>query len=234
MKPTKKYILLAICITAPVNAATIVIGPDEPYPVTAELVTVPSESSGFGDDANESLAQSFTVTSAFSIASILIPYENDASVTGNKDWDMTVTIFPVADRFATNLTPSGAAVFSETFTFPFTGLGDGSSGANTEVIAQIDLSTAVALAATTGSAGYAMQITESSDADFNPGFEWMRPTSEAYAGGQMYEDGVVKNPNATSGLGERDLSFALIAVPEPSGALLFLSGAVLFLRRRRN
>ena len=221
-------------MTVTANAAsTITIGADVPYPATAELVTVPSESSSFGDDANVSLAQSFEVSTGFSIASILIPYENDTRA--NVDWSMTVSIFEVANRFATNFTPSGAAVYTETFTFPATGNGDGSIAANTEVIAQIDLMTPVPLTASIGMAGYALQITESSDADFNPGFEWLRPTSDQYAGGQMYEDGVVKNPNATTGLGARDASFALLAVPipEPSAALLSLIGAVCFMRRSR-
>lgn len=235
LKNTLQAFSLAVVGTAVTsNASTIVIGADEPYPATAEVVTVASESSGFGDDANVSLAQSFAVDSGFTVGSILIPYENQATVAANVDWEMTVSIFAVADRFATNLTPLGANLYSETFVFPATGAGDGSAAANTEVIAQIDLSSPFFLAASIGSAGYAMQIVESSGADWNPGFEWMRPTNDAYAGGQMYEDALVKNPNATSGLGERDLSFALLPVPEPSStALLGLGGLALMLRRRK-
>ena len=208
-----------------VQADSITIIGDNPYPSTAALVTVPSESSGFGDDANVSLEQSFLVSSGFDLASILIPYENDTN--GNQDWDMTVAIFPVADRFATNFTASGGALYSQTFTFPATGLGDGSAAANTEVIAQLDLMNPFTLAANTGTAGYVIQITEASGADFNPGFEWIRPTADEYADGVMYEDGLEKNT------GERDLSFALIAVPEPSSLTLLGLGSVLMMVRRR-
>jgi hypothetical protein len=187
---------------AAVNADSITTYPKVDYPATAEIITVPSADADFGDDANVSLAQTFSVDAAFSLQTIYIPYENDAN--GIAAWSMKIRIFPVADVSAVTLVASGADVYTGTFTFtaPPDDL--------TQYMAQIELTNAVPLAASEGTSGYAMEITEASGGDFNPGWEWLRPTSESYAGGVMYEDGAIKNS------GERDLSLALAGAPVPT------------------
>ena len=220
-------VILAASV-AQVQADTITIIPDAPYDSSAVFVSVPSEDSGFGDDANESLGQSFILPNDITVGSILIPYENDGN--NQADFSGTVEIFSVADVFATELT-AVTSLYSGTFTFPLT------EPVNTEVIAQLDLTTPFALPASVGNAGYAIQISESNNADFNPGWEWIRPTDDAFAGGQAYENGDVKNPNAGTGLGERDFSFALLppsTVPEPSSVVVVgLAGLAAVARRRR-
>jgi hypothetical protein len=173
---------------------------DTEYPSSAEVVTAPLADATFGDDANVSLTQTFSVPNAFSAAAIYLPYRSD---TGGKltDWTMTVRIYAVADVSATSLVAAGADVYTGTFTFPNVG--------QTDSIARIDLATNVLLNASVGTSGYAIEITEENGADFNPGWEWLRPTSEAYAGGVMYEDGVIKNSGA------RDLSLAISGIPDP-------------------
>ena len=175
------------------------------YPGDAEVVTVPAADAGFGDDANGSLAQTFTVSNAFSLGTIYIPYENDTSGS-TADWSMTVRIFPVADVSSNIIVAAGADVYTNTFTFPYVG--------GSDTTAEINLTTPVALATNEAPAGYALEITESSGGDFNPGFEWLRATvANPYAGGDMYEDGNVKGTGAAA----RDLSLAL-APPLPPTA----------------
>ncbi|MFC7337781.1 PEP-CTERM sorting domain-containing protein [Haloferula chungangensis] len=206
---------------APAYAATLITYPKTDYPASSEVITVPAGDAGFGDDANVSLTQTFKVDSSFTARRIYLAYRNDPNG-GTGEWSMNVRLFAVADVFATDLTDPGTGSDLFSGTFSFTNMGD------TELIAQIDLTSGVLLDASVGNSGYALHITESSNADFNPGWEWLRPTSEAYADGNMYEDGVEKNG------GERDLSLAISSVPEPSGALLSLLGATLLLKRRRN
>ncbi|MDF7809151.1 DNRLRE domain-containing protein [Pontiellaceae bacterium B12219] len=202
MRRTKYFLALTGTVlgASVAYADTITTYGKADYPGTAEVVTVPADDASFGDDANESLAQTFTVDTEFLAQRIYLPYENDSN--GNMDWSMTVTIFEVADVEASTL-EAGTIVYSGTFTFPAT------SPSDADTTAQIDLTTPIVLAASVGTSGYAIQITESSGADFNPGWEWLRPTDDAYAGGVMYEDGVIKNN------GDRDLSFAISSIPGP-------------------
>lgn len=212
----------ALVGAAAVNANTIsIVGS---FPVAAEVVAATPDVGKFGDDAAVSLSQTFSVASPFTAKAIFLAYENDSK--GYQDWDMTVTIFEVADVMATTITP-GNTVFSSTFTFPAP---VGSSGSDT--IARLDLSSTVALNASVGTSGYAIQLTEASGSSFNPGFEWLRTGSTAgsvYAGGAGYEDGSIISSGA------RDFDLAISSVPEPASLSLFaaLSAAMLFMSSRR-
>lgn len=170
---------------------------DLAYPDFAEIVAAPLADAGFGDDANASLAQTLTVTNTFDAGAIYIPYRTDLNG-GSNDWSMTVRIVEVADITASNFV-AVSTNYSGTFTFPNIG--------GTVSLATIELDTPVTL--TTG-VGYAIEVVEENGADFNPGWEWMRPTAEAYAGGVMYEDGLIKNDGA------RDLSLAVSSTPPPT------------------
>ena len=216
-------LVVALFGVAASHADTITV--DEPWSVAPEVEAATPVEATFGDDANVSLAQSFSVGSAFSAEAIYLVYENDANAYTN--WNMTVTIFEVADVQAANLVP-GTTVYTGTLTFPAP---VGFAGSDT--IARIDLTTPLALNASVGTEGYALQITESSGGGFNPGFEWLRTGSSAgnvYAGGSAYEDGVTKGLDADG----RDFSLAISSIPEPAAISLFaaLGGGILFIRRR--
>lgn len=216
-------LIVALFGVATSHADTITV--DGPWSAAAEVEAATPGDASFGDDANVSLAQSFSVGSAFSAEAIYLAYENDSNAYTN--WNMTLTIFEVADVQATNLV-AGTTVYSGSFTFPAP---VGSSGSDT--IARIDLTTPLALNASVGTEGYALQITESSDGDFNPGFEWLRTGNTAgnvYAGGAAYEDGITKGVGASG----RDFSLAISSIPEPATISLFaaLGGGILFMRRR--
>lgn len=192
-------LMVAIFGIASAGADTISFT-DTAYPSTAEVVAAPLDNATFGDDANVSLTQTFSVNNTFSAGAIYLPYRSD--LTGKTtDWTMTVRIFAVANVLATDLVAEGEDLYTGTFTFLNIG--------QTLSIARIDLTTPVLLNASVGTSGYAIKITEENGADFNPGWEWMRPTSEAYAGGVMYEDDIIKNAGA------RDLSFAISGIPDP-------------------
>lgn len=209
--------VLITSVVGSVNANTITTG--GPWPATAEVIAATADQVGFGDDANVSLAQTFSVESAFSAQAIFLVYENDTR--SNVTWNLTMTLFEVADVHAVNLEAAGAPVFTDSFTFPPVG--------GSDTIARIDLDTPLPLDASVGTAGYALQI---SGTDFNPGWEWLRTSSagNVYGGGQAYEDGAEKG----SGVDSRDFSLAVSSVPEPAGmALVLLGGLVLTFRRKR-
>ncbi len=205
---------VAVFGAAGVEADTITTG--GAFPDTAEIIAATAAESTFGDDANVSLAQTFSLDSAFSARAIYLAYENDdRAVT---DWTMTVSIFEVADVTAAGLVPAGDDVYTGTFTFPYVEAG---------TVARLDLTTPLSLNASVGTGGYAIQIAEAAGADFNPGWEWLRPTSAVYDGGAMYEDGLLKNA------GERDLSLAISSIPEPGTlGLLGISAIGAFAIRR--
>jgi hypothetical protein len=171
-------------------------------PTSGEVVTV-TESVGFGDDADVSLAQTFTVDSAFSANHIWLEYETDTN--SSADWTMALNIFAVSDVNSATLSTNGAALYTGLFTF--TNYGD------TETVVRLDLDSSVALSA----GGYALVVTEASGGDFNPGWEWTRTTAtEDYAAGAAYEDGVWRDT-------VRDFSLGISSIPEP--ATLGLMGA---------
>ncbi|MDF7798604.1 PEP-CTERM sorting domain-containing protein [Pontiellaceae bacterium B1224] len=183
-----------------VEADTIATGGS--FPTSAEVIAATPDVGDFGDDANDSVAQTFSVSSAFSAQAIYLEYETDANA--NVDWNMKLTIFEVTDVHATNLV-QGAIVYADTFTFPPVGGSDS--------IAQINLTTPLSLNASAGDSGYGLQITtEDNGGDFNPGFEWLRTTDgtggDVYAGGEAYESNVLK--------ADRDFVLAISSIPEPA------------------
>lgn len=186
---------------AAIKADTITI--IDSFPTSGEIVAATDNMSLTGDDGNISLAQSFSVDSAFSAKTIYLIYENDSN--GYQDWDMTVTIFEVADVSALTLIP-GTPVYTNTFTFPAP-LG----GSGTDTIAKLELTTPVALNASVGTAGYAIQFSEASGNGSNPGFEWLRTGSSfanAYPGGVAYDDSNAKND------GERDFTLVISSLAD--------------------
>ncbi len=218
--PQHGLALLSLLLLAPSGSAdAVTVYTGDFFPSVAEVIAAtPSDPGLFGDDANVSLTQTFQVDSTFSLKSIVLSYEYDSrasSIPGTID----IEIFEVADVGAANIA-AGASLLSETgLLMPVL---------NPMEEGSIVLDTPLVLPATAGTAGYALQVTNSG----NPGFEWRRTGSTAgsvYDFGQAYEDGVEKND------GNRDFVVALTseAIPEPSSAVLASALLVAGATRRR-
>jgi len=146
----------------------------------------------FGDDAARSLTQTFQVDSTFDLKTIFLEYEFDP-LADQYDMRINIEIFEVADVGATSIT-QGKSVLT------LTALNMPNLPADEE--AAIVLDTPLTLAATSGTAGYALRISNGGI----PGFEWLRTVGSVgsvYAHGQAYEDGNEKFD------GERDFVLAL-------------------------
>jgi hypothetical protein len=171
------------------------------FPASAEVIAATMSQGAFGDDASTSLAQSFTVNSAFSLETIYLGYENDNNA--NVDQTLTLTIFNVTDvQAATHDEPplAGDVLFTDTVTFPAVG--------GTDTVAGIHMDSPLALAA----GGYAIRFSDTT----SPGWEWLRTgntDNDVYAGGHGYENGAEKG----TGTSARDFTLALssVALPPP-------------------
>ena len=206
----------AMSFASHASAVSIVTG-DNVFPLSAEVVAADPAINNFGDDASESLTQTFQVDTTFDALSITIAYEYDSN--GTVPGSIDIEVFEVADVFASSIT-AGTSLFSATgVVVP----GDADH-------VQFVLDSPLTLAATSGTAGYAFEISNGG----NPGFEWRRTggtRNNVYAFGQFYEDGVWKNS------GERDgtLAISSTAIPEPHSfvlAAVLLGGLQLAGKRR--
>lgn len=165
--------------------------------------------------------QTFSVGTAFTLDAVYIAYEN----AGFADGDITLSIYNVADVNAPTLS-LGSLVVSGTFA---SNAGSrvgwpGSDGVTHALKFDFTGSDEVPLAASVGTAGYALQFTTSTGG--GGVFQWQR-LGNVYAGGSSYEAGV-------QDAGTLDYAMAITAVPEPSAMALFgFSGAALLVRRRR-
>ncbi|CAD7694868.1 unnamed protein product [Ostreobium quekettii] len=191
------------------NAASVTVKSIETggsFPANPEIAVASLDEATFGDDADTSLAQSFTVVDPFSLNSIYLAYQNDDRDPGDKT--LTMTIFKVADADApTHDEPPmpGDVILTESVTFPYV--------ESTDTVATIALDASLALE----SGSYMLRFSGTT----NPGWEWFRTTNSSgsvYAGGQGYENGGEK--------GNRDFALALSSVPAPSSAALMLSAAL--------
>jgi hypothetical protein len=167
--------------------------------------------------------QTFQVGSTFTLDAVYLEYQSPGSYA---DGDIILSIYNVADTNAATLT-LGSLVVSGTFTSNATtrtAAGFTSSTGATSLL-KFDFTGAdqVSLAATSGTAGYALQFTTTTGT--NPVFTWER--GGGYAGGSSYESGAIN-----SGL---DYAVAITAVPEPHEyaiAITALLGVAIFIRRR--
>lgn len=217
----------AFFLVASVNASAAIVsftaiadGGD--FPGDAEIVAADIGQQQFGDDTDDTLAQSFTVDNAFTLRSIYLAFESDTRL--EEDQTATMTIFSVADvNAATHDDPplAGNILLTDTVTFPYV------AGADT--VAHIVLDTPLPLPASVGTSGYAVHFSGTD----NPGWEWLRTGSDfanIYAGGNGYEAGSEKGAG-TSG---RDFTLALSSVvPEPSSILLCVFGAGICVASRK-
>lgn len=188
----------AVLIQPPSTSHAATINTGDVFPDSAEVIAAtPGLSSLFGDDTDTSLAQTFQVSEAFTLRSIAIGYEYDSrSDLSENVFDLE--IFEVTDTHASVITAGTSVLLLSGLALPDEG--------RTE--ARFDLDTPLLLPATTGDAGYALQISGSA----NPGLEWVRTTAttgSVYDFGQAYENGEEKV--------DRDFIMALSSqVPEPT------------------
>lgn len=192
------------------------------FPADAEVVAATLAQRQFGDDTDDTLAQSVTVDNAFTLKSIYLAFESDTRL--EEDETATMTIFKVADvNAAIHDEPPLAAdiLLTDTVTFPYV------AGADT--VAHIVLDTPLELPASVGTSGYAVHFAGTT----NPGWEWLRTGSafgNIYADGSGYEAGSEKGAGASG----RDFTLALSSVvPEPSSMLLCVLGTGICLASRR-
>lgn len=185
---------------------------------------VTDASGGFADNLTSSQAQTFQVANTFKLDKLSIRY-NQARVGES----LTLAIYQVADVNNLGTLTLGATVLAPLeFTIP----ANATTGSAATILS-FDLtdSDEVMLPATTGTAGYAVQIVNSDFAtDTAADFFWYRTTTNAYSGGIAYDGTTPANSNAAIG-NTRDFSLAL--VPEPSSLAMVAAAAGLLLGRRR-
>jgi hypothetical protein len=171
--------------------------------------------------------QTFQVGTTFTLDAIYLEYQAPGGGV-YADGDFTLSIYNVADVSASTLS-LGSLVVSGTFTSDATtraAAGFTTSDSSTSLL-KFDFTGTdeVSLAATSGTAGYAIQFTTTTGT--SPVFTGQRyGFSDSYAGGSSYETGAIN-----AGL---DYALAITAVPEPSAmALMGFAGVALLARRRR-
>jgi hypothetical protein len=194
---------------------------------TAAVYTTTTD--GFNErnvHGNRLNTQTFQVASTFTLDAVYLEYQAPGGGT-YADGDFTLSIYNVADVNAATLT-LGSSVVSATFTSNATtraAAGFTTSDSATSLL-KFDFTgiDEVPLAATSGTAGYALQFTTTTGSGVV--FNWQRSGNDLYPGGSSYETGSIN-----SGL---DYALALTAIPEPSAMALFgFSGVALLARRRR-
>lgn len=175
-------------------AATVLTGDLFPETISASVIAATPDVATFGDDAADSLSQTFQVDATFDLKTILLDYEYDPAAP--EGVLINVELFKVADVAASTLTPVASLLTLNGLSMPeIAGAEEGA----------IVLDSALTLLASEGTEGYALRITNGG----NPGFEWRRSGGGAgsvYANGQAYEDG-----NEKFG-GERDFVLALLEI----------------------
>lgn len=210
--------------------AAIIVSQTASFPGTTAVETFETPNNGGGLTIINSrrATQTFQVTTGFTIDKIYL----GISTTGiNASETFSVSIFTVSDTNAgnPNSVPTGTNLL--TTTTEVASLGTAGSGG----FLTLDLTGTdeIFLAATTGTAGYALQIQNTNSTG---AFIWLlnaagdsAPGSDQYAAGQAYETDLGGGTNH----GNSDFVLGFTAIPEPSTALLGGLGLLALLRRRR-
>jgi hypothetical protein len=128
------------------------------------------------------------------------------------------------DNINANAYTAGTNLLSSAATYTFVA-GDASSS---QRILEFDF-TGVDEITLTGGQGYAFEVA-SVDDDNNTDFVWLRSSNQISAPGKAYTDR--DDINFSSGE-RRDMSLAIVAVPEPASIALLAAGGLCLLPRRR-
>lgn len=222
-------------VAATATAATFHII-DVSWPADAEFATAATEapfpSSDRASSAPYTLSQTFRVDEAFDANSLFFSYRNKLP----ESIEARVQIFEVDDRFAPALPETvdpSDILFDATIEGASTLFDPINQENGARVMAQVLLGTPVSLAPTTGSAGYAIRVT---DLDQAGEFRWYRRSGGNDLEGELYTEGNGYRNLTPRGF-QRDYAVALssvsIVVPEPSAlALLGATCSVVATRRR--
>ena len=165
------------------------LGIDFSRPANASVYTTTGDNFNERNVRNDRLnTQTFQVGTTFTLDAVYLEYQSG----GYSDGDVTLSIYNVADVNASTLT-LGSLVVSGTFTSNATTRAaagfTSSTTANSLLKFDFTGSDEVSLAATDGTAGYALQISTTTGA--NPVFAWQR--AGAYAGGSSYESAAINS-----------------------------------------
>lgn len=223
MKNTIPTAFILATLTLPAAAAvTIAVNAGGTYPLTPSTQTVTDAQTNNRRNVQDTrtLAQSFTATSSFQIASIFLTYH--AGVASDA---FSFDLISVANVNATGNTITGTSLIGgpRTLTLP-------SNITTTDPAAPADAGFPLQFAFSgdavnlTSGQGYAIVFT----ADGNLSFKWKYNSSgtNAYSGGRFFDSTGTGGPSD-------DAVLAVTAVPEPSAALLLGLGSLCLLIRRR-
>jgi hypothetical protein len=238
MKPkstqTAHAITLGLVLVGQSAFAAVILDGAATFPGTSNVLTTTATTDSRSVRATNparDVAQSFRVSTSFTLDAIYIKYSSAAAYT---DGTFNLRIFQVADTLATgNAAPAsvGSDLLNISITLNFTTRAAANfiaAGTTTPATLKFDLTGAdeISLPALAGSAGYVIMFdTPASGITSNSLFDW-RGDFGGYANGRMFDSTTDKSGS--------DGSLALVAVPEPNvAALLGSLGVLTVLRRRR-
>lgn len=212
-------------------------GIDLTQPANSSVYTVEGDGGFLRRNVNNNRlnTQTFQVGTTFTLDSIYLPYQNG----GYNDGTITLSIYNVADVNASTLT-LGSLVLQDSWVDNATTRAAAGFISSGDALLRFSFTgiDQVTLAATTGTAGYALQFSTTTGG--NAVFAWQR-NDNTYAGGTCYEFNgstytIPTDPNNGSTLDYAMAITAVAPVPEPSTMALAGMGSLgmLFALRRRS
>ncbi len=234
MNPNKSLlpVLATLAMSAmPVHAA-ITLSTVSSWPTSPDLSVITPTQAASGNTGNTiALQDNRRLTQTFQLSDPLILEKMYISVTSlAQNRDFTISIFSVAD---TNAGTAGPTPPSGTNLLATVSLNTGTLSTGNQFLEfSFTGADAITLAASTGTAGYAVQLNR---ADGTVPFNWVK-YRQGSSGTDLYADGQAYSTNfSDSWAGNSDftLAFSGTVIPEPTTALLGGLGFLMLLRRRR-
>lgn len=223
LKATLAGVALAMGVTGAHAAITLVADPD--YPPDPAVFTLDPEAhspAARNVAADRQIRQTFQVSSDVEVAQVIISL---AVQDGGGNGGLVVSFYEVDDVNASSWMP-GDLVSSITIdpatTLPTTSTRLGVSLSEEDIFTLLQRNE--------GTQGYGLQVSNVDGATNVGAFRHSNSGVDEFLLGRYYAEG-----GDSPGGGLRDLGVALVAIPEPSVAMLMLGGlGVLSLARRRN